>query len=98
MLFENFSVFNMFVDFLTWLFDKLGGLQFISAFSDIVSDLYVEYPSLSGFVDCLSATIKLFTPVNVFVFCVGLKLGAWGLSFFFSVLWRLKSLIPTMGN
>ena len=91
------QIIEMFNSFGLWLFDKLGGLQAIDNFGTYYDQLVVEHPNLSGFIDCLGSLLSTFLPIPIILLCIALNVSAWSLSLFFAILWRVKSLVPTMG-
>lgn len=81
-----------------WFFAKLGALFFVKEFQIFLQSLEVAHPTVSGFIEMLVSLINNVLPIFAIGQILAIKLAVWGVNLFFAVLWRVKSLIPTMGN
>ena len=97
--FQAFEWINELYDVINgWFFVKLGELFFVKEFQIFLQSLEVSHPTVSGFIEMLGSLIVNILPIFAIGQILAIKLAVWGTNLFFAVIWRAKSLIPTMGH
>lgn len=92
------NVFGFVQTIFEMLWTYITGDTVLGSLSTAIDGISVQYPQMSGLIDCVGAACKTFLPIQAIYQCLLVKVPIALVSFVLACVYRGKSFIPTMGD
>lgn len=81
-----------------WIMTILSTIPVVQNIAHYIDEMVLNQPTIYGLVTCIGAACNLVIPISAVGIVLSIKIPVMFLTFIIRVIWRIKSLIPTMGG